>query len=295
VTLKGEYKGEYLSRDNLGSWVEPGRIATLSYPANSATHTGSLTLLARPFKGVRAKVQYLYTVADHPVFASLPEEKHEGSLLVGYTGSRNWGVTASTRISRADSEQATLSTIVPNPATPVTPLNSTTFRMPKNLRGANSSISVWFVPLKSLTLSGSYGLMRSSSDQAILFSGPQAASITTANYTQQSQVFAVQSVYHLDERFDLSLGLQQVRSTADFDPSRLSYITGASTVNTTDGVREISQLATVESSLAARADYRLTSVLTCALEYAFRDYDDRFQPQFNGSVNSVALSLAAKW
>jgi hypothetical protein len=291
LTLKGEYKGEYLSRDNLDSWVEPGRIATLSYPSNSTTHTGTLTLLSRPFKGMRAKLQYLYTSADNPAYASLPAEKHEGSVLVGYTAASAWGATASARISRASSNQATLTTIVPNPAVPVTPANTTTYGMPKNTTIAHSTVSVWFVPLKRLTLSGSYGLIRSSSDQEILFSGPVAGSITAANYTQQAQVFAVNSVYHFDSLLDLSLRLQQVRSTADFDPSFISFAPNSDTA----GVREVSRLATVESSLAARADYRLTGNVTCTVEYAFKDYDDKYQSQFNGSVNIVTLYLSAKW
>jgi hypothetical protein len=295
LTLKGEYKGDYLSRDNLGSWIEPGRIATQTYPENSTTHTGSLTLLSRPLKGVRAKLQYNYTNSDNPAYANLPEEKHEGSFLIGYNTTSNWGVTASTRISRASSNHATITTIVPDPAIPVNPANTTTYRMPKNTGVTHATISAWIVPIKRLTLSGSYGLLRKSSDQEVLFAGIQSGSIAAANYTQQAQIFAVNGVYHHDERLDLSLGLQQVRSTADFDPSYISFITGTNSVNDTGDVRDITQLKTIESSLAARADYHLTSNVTCTLEYTFRDYDDKYQALFNGSVNTVTIYLAAKW
>jgi hypothetical protein len=291
LTVKGEYKGDFLSRDNLGSWVVPGRIATETYPGSSTTNTGSLTLLSRPFKGVRAKLQYLYTSSDNPAYANLPEEKHEGSFLVGYNTSSFWGATASTRISRASNDNAAITTIVPDPAIPVTPANTTTYQMPKNTKVAQTTISAWVVPVKRLTLSGSYGLLWNSSDQEILFAGTQPGSNTSANYTQQAQVFAVNGVYHLDDRLNLSLGLQQVRSTADFDPGFLSFGLNSDT----GGVSDISKLKTIESSLAARADYRLTSTITSTLEYSFKDYDDKYQSQYNGSVNTITLYLAAQW
>ena len=291
VTIKGEYKGEFLVRDNLDSWVMRGRVASESYPGHSGTHTGSLTLLSRPVKGLRAKAQYLYRTVDNPVFASVYEEKHEGSLQLTYNAVNTWGTTASTRISRENSDHATITTIVTNPAVPVTTANTTTYQMPKNKKLSNATLSAWFVPLKRLTVTGSYGLLRSSSDQAVLFAGPLAGSNALTNHTQQSQVFSVSSVYHLDEQLDLSLALQRVLSYAEFDPQFISL--GAN--GDTSGVKQISQLKTVESSLSTRADYRLTKNFSCALEYVFREYDEKTSSLFNGSVNTVMLYLAAKW
>ncbi len=284
ITLKGEYKGEFLSRDNLDSWVMPGKVATLSYPAHSGTQTGSLTLLSRPYKGLRIKAQYLYGTADNPVYATAFEEKHEGSFLVTYSAANSWGITASTRIARENSDHATVTTldIVSAPVT---------LQMPKNKKLTNTTLSAWFVPIKRLTVTGSYGLLRSSSDQAVLFASLLPDSNALTNYTQQSQIFAINSVYHLDERLDLSLALQQVRSYAEFDPRFISL--GATT--DTGGIKEISQLETVESSLSARADYHITRNFSCAVEYSFRDYDEKNSFLFDGSVNAVMLYLAAKW
>ena len=291
VTLKGEYKGEFLSRDNLDYWVMTGRVATESYAEHSGTHTGSLTLLSRPVKGLRVKAQYLYRNADKPVFASVYGEKHEGSLQLTYNAVNTWGTTASTRISRENSDHATITTIVTNPAVPVTAANTTTYQMPKNLKLSNATLSAWFVPLKRLTVTGSYGLLRSSSDQAVLFAGPLAGSNAPTNYTQQSQVFSVSSVYHMDEQLDLSLALQRVLSYAEFDPQFISLGTNGDT----SGVEQISRLKTVESSLSTRADYRLTRNFSCALEYVYREYDEKTSSLYNGSVNTVMLYLAAKW
>ncbi len=284
LTLKGEYKGEFLSRDNIDPWVVPGRIATLSYPEHSDIHTGSLTLLSRPFKGLRAMAQYLYSTADHPAFANAYEEKHEGLFQLTYTATSRWGVTANTRISRENSDHVKVTTLdFVNP--------SVTFQMPKNKKLSNATLSTWFVPLKNLTVTGSCGLLRSSSDEAVLFASFLPGSNVLTNYTQQTQFFAVNSMYHVDEKIDLSLGLQQVRSKAEFDPQFVSF---GPTANTA-GIKQVSQLKTVESSLSTRADYRFTRNFSCALEYSFKDYDEKISSLFNGSVNTVMLYLAGKW
>ena len=124
-----------------------------------------------------------------------------------------------------------------------------------------------------------------------LFAGILAGSDALTNYTSQGRIYAVSGVYHWDERLDLSLALQQVRSYAEFDPQFIAV----SGTQDTSGIREISRVRTVESSLSARADYRFARNFSCALEYAFKDYDEQNSFLFDGSVNSVMLSLATKW
>jgi hypothetical protein len=282
LTLKGEYKGEFLSRESLGSWVQPGKISTLSYPGHSDLHTGSLTLLSRPVKGLKLMAEYRYSTADNPAYPTAYEEKYEGTLRASYNAPSRWGVTAGTRISGENSDHLTATSLdLVNP--------SVTLQMPRDKKSADATVSVWFVPLEKLTVTGSYSLLRSSTDQAVLFVSTNSGSSTLTNYTSQAQIYAVNAVYHCDDRLDLALALQQVRSFAEFDPQPIS-----STLDTS-GVKEISRLKTVESTLSARADYRFARNLSCALEYAFKDYDEKNTPLFNGSVNSVMLYLAAKW
>ena len=282
LTLKGEYKGEFLSRDNLGPWVQPGEISTLSYPGHSALHTGSLTLLSRPVKGMKLMAEYRYSTADNPAYPAAYEEKHEGTLRASYNAPSRWGVTAGTRISEENSDHLTATSLnLVNP--------SVNLQMPRGKKSVDATASIWFVPLDKLTVTGSYSLLRSSTDQAVLFASTNSGSSTLTNYTSQAQIYAVSAVYHCDKRVDLSLALQQVRSFAEFDPQPISSALD------TSGIKEISRLKTVESTLSTRADYRFARNLSCALEYAFKDYDEKDTPLFNGSVNSIMLYLAAKW
>ena len=79
ITFKGEYKGEFLSRENMDGWVQPGKLSTIAFPDRSDTHTGTLSVLGRPLKGVKFKAEYRYSTSDHPAYADMYEEKHEGS------------------------------------------------------------------------------------------------------------------------------------------------------------------------------------------------------------------------
>lgn len=288
LTLKGEYKGEFLSRDNLSPWVRPGEVSTLKFPEHSEAHTGSLSVLSRPLKGLKLKAEYKYSASDNPAYANAYEEKHEGAVQASYNAPNRWGVTAGTRIFRENSDNLTIATL--NEPSVVQQLS-------RERTAANGAISLWVVPMKKLTVSGSYSLLRSSTDQSVLFASFLPASTTLTNYTSHAQIYAVTGVYHHDERLDLSLALQQVRSYAEFDPQFKSVPNPNNPPASIDtgGVKEISRLMTVESALSARADYRFAQNFSCALEYAFKDYDEKNTSIFDGSVNSVMIYLATKW
>jgi hypothetical protein len=283
TTLKGEYRGEFLSRENIDSWVQPGKISTMGFPEHSETHTGSVVLLGRPFKGTKYRAEYRYSVSDKPEFAAGYSERHEGTAQVSYNTPNRWGVTANVRISRDNSDTTTITTL--DLSSP-----SQVYTMPRNRMAANGIVSVWLVPIEQLTVTGSYSILRSSTDQAVLLASTTPGSNTLSNYTSQAQIYAVTALYRINERLDLSLALQQVRSAAEFAPQ-------ATAVVDTAGISDITRIDTVENSLSFRADYRFYGNYSCSLEYRYREYDNRSTVPglFSGSVNSVMIQMAAKW
>jgi predicted porin len=109
------------------------------------------------------------------------------------------------------------------------------------------------------------------------------------NYTTQAQIYSISAVYRLAEMLDLSLALQQIRSFSDF---------ATESGNTANNIVQLTQLTrtrTVESSLSARAEYRLTKNFSCVLDYSYRDYDEKLQSLANGTVQTVSAYLRAKW
>lgn len=286
LTIKGEYRGEFLHRDNITNG--PPELSW-KLPENSALHRGSLTILSRPLKGLRLKVQYSYTAADNPSYGNSFAENHEGQLLATYAGSKRWGITANYRAFRESNDQITRSTI----DFPLSPLTFSTFPIPlsRDRAGNNATATVWVAPLDRLTITGSYGLLRTVTDQQVLLSSITPGVLNAANFTSQAQIYGVNAAYHVDERLDLSLALQQVRAFSEFAPAS-AVVSAASD---TSGVTDISRLKTVESSLSARADYHLSRNLSCSVDYTYRDYDDKTSSLFDGTVQTIMAYLSAKW
>jgi hypothetical protein len=286
LTIKGEYTGEFLHRDNLNNG--PSELSW-ELPENSAIHRGSLTFLSRPIKGVRLKALYSYATEDHPSYGSSPAEKHEGQLLATYTGGARWGATASYRAFRESNDEIMRETI----NFPLSPLTFTPFPTPlsRDRKGNNATLTLWATPIERLTLTGSYGLLRTSTDQQALLSSITPGVLNNTDFTSQAQIYGLNAAYNINERLDISLALQQIRSFAEFAPA--PDVIPA--VGNTFGVMDISRLKTVESALSARAEYHINRNVRCLLDYTYRDYDEKTSSLFDGTVQTVMVYISAKW
>jgi len=284
VTFKGEYRGEFTQRDNLDPWVRPGVASSPGLPENTTVNRGTFTVLSRPVKGLRLKALYGYTAVNHPAYGNSYGQKQEGQLLATYTFLSRWGATAYYRLAKESNDEttmATLSLFAP----------SVTYELPRHKRTNNATLSVWVSPLDKLTMTASYSLLRWRTDQTVLFSATQPGSNDGTRYTNQSQVFSLNSVYRYNDKLDLSLALQQVHSRADFDPLFLEL----SPTETTLGIQGNSMVKTTENSVSARADYHFSKNLACSVDYSYRDYDDRHASLYDGTVQIVTAQVTAKW
>lgn len=284
LSFKGEYKGEFLHRDNLSLWNQPDKAVSKNLPENSDSHKGIFTILSRPVKGLRIKAQYSYATTSHPSYGNSYEEKHEGQLLATYTLLNKWGVTANGRITQESNGQIAMTTL------PLFGNIPETYQLPRDKKAVNAILTLWVTPIERLTVTGSYGLLRSRTDQAVIFAAITSGSQDATNFTTQAQIYAINAVYHLDERLDLSLALQQVRSLSEFDPE-FKAIGGGDTSR----IKEISRIKTLESSVSARGDYHLARNFSVSLDYTYRDYDNKVSSLFEGAVHTVTLYLAKKW
>ena len=283
LTIKGEYRGEFLSRDNLDGWNRPGTTASVILPDRVDMHKGTLTLLSRPLKGLRLKAQYSYSTADNAMYGNAFEQRHDGSLLATYNAPGSWGVTANARFTRESSDHLAISSI-----DLTLPISFTTFQQPRERNIDNAAFSFWFVPVRDLTVSGSYGLISNSTEQGVLFAGTQPASNSLTNYKSQAQVYSLSAMYRFAEKLDLSLVLQQVRSYSKF-------ATGFADASLGSDIQRISRTETRENALSARGEYQLTKNISCLLDYSYRDYDDKAGGFFSGTVQSVSAFVSAKW
>ena len=288
LTFKGEYKGDFLHRDNTAFWNEPLAQVSQNLPENSSVHKGTVTVLSRPLKGLSLKAQYNYSVTDNPSYGNSFGEKHEGNLFASYNSPNRWGATANYRLARENNDQLTVSTFASTSFDPIA--NPIT----RNKSTDNATVSLWYTPIERLTISGSYGFLRAKTDQGVLFqdqpTAPPAAFANT-NYTTQAQIYSLTGVFHYNKKLDLSMSLQQIYSFSDLSPESSDFANNGNTAN----IEQISNTKTVESSISFRAEYHFTKNFSSILDYSYRDYDEKIQRLFNGTVQSVSAYMSAKW
>ena len=281
-TVKGEYRGEITHRDNVTAWNRVGSIAAMTLPDDSRTHRGTVTIFSRPIKGLRIKANYSYTTTDTPTYGISADERHNGQLLVAYNLKDHWGVTTSFQTASEHNDSKSITTLPIYSA-------SQTYLLPRDRRTTNAAASIWTTLLGRLTLSGTVGFLRTSTDQEILFSGILPGSNLASNYTSQAFLYAFNVLFRPMDRLDLSVMFQQVRSFAEFDPLNVTVPID------TSQVKEISQINSVENSVNFKADYQLQKNISCGVAYTYRDYSDRHNSIFDGSVHSVLANLSTKW
>jgi hypothetical protein len=130
-----------------------------------------------------------------------------------------------------------------------------------------------------------------------MFSVVASGSEAVSNFTSQAQIVSLNAVYHYTEKLDLSLALQQIYSFSEFQPENKIFSVNPAGISTADtsGIKEISRLKTVESSISARGDYHLSRNLSCSLDYTLKDYNEKNSSLFDGTVHTVSAYVSTKW
>ncbi|HBG04034.1 MAG: hypothetical protein A2075_22495 [Geobacteraceae bacterium GWC2_58_44] len=286
LSLTGEYRGEFLKRNNVS---ELPALTTWALPDNSDTHTGSLSLYYRPVKGLRSSANYSYATTNHPSYGASFQERHEGKLLVTYTRN-SWGATASAVIRREWNDEVEHFLI----DFPLEPLVFVRYPLlSRERRTENSSLGVWFAPLAKLTLAGNYAYLQSRADQAVLFTVFAPGSEAAARFSSRSHVFGLNATYQAHEKLDLSLMLQHVFADSAFEPRDTVF----SATSDTQGIREITRQRSLISAMSARGEYRFTGEVSGLMDYSVRNYNEK-NPAYsegNGTVHTIVASVAAKW
>lgn len=291
LSLTGEYRGEYLRRSRVS---ELPSLETWALPESSSTQKGSLALLYRPVKGVRVTAKYSYATTDHPSYGNSFEEKHEGQFLTTYTGNR-WGAMANLNLRREGNDQVERFLV----NYPFDPLTYTAYSpLSRDRATEHANLGAWLVPFPRLTLAANYSYQRSQVDQAVLFTGvaagqPDPGSEADSKFVTRAHVYSVNAGYAASEKLDLSLVLQQTRSSSVFAPEPTAFSAG----NDTAGFSQLTEQETTIWSASTRGGYRFTSAWSSSLEYTLSDYNEKnpVYSAYNGTVHAVVAYLSAKW
>ena len=273
ITLRGEYRADLLSRNNVAtplSFSSPQAV----YDDSQQLHSGTISLLWRPWRTARLNTSYSYTTNNRPGTLYEFAERHNGSLLIDWSSAGSWGTTLHYRATADRNNQTRSNAWHPN--------QTSSLVTPRDSLNRSAGASVWFSPLPRLVVTASYGCMATDAEQAMLLT-PTASSYLTTHYASLGHVYGLDSVYNFNDRLDISASLQQVRSSASFRMPSQSYDIGAD-----------NRLDTTESSASVRLDWRLNRHFGWMLDYRISAYrsDDTHH---NGDIHSTTVSLTARW
>jgi len=296
VIYRLEYNAALELRDNVRDAQTPAGSPTALHPDSRQTHSGTAAFYWKPATGVRINASYRYAACDNPAYGSSFSDRHTGKLLVTYTANGKWGATGS-YLARYESNESSARTAPPtNLATPET---GVTASMPRTSNNNSVNADFWFSPLERLTISTSYSFLQSNVNQTLLLTNLSQNALLAANYRSSAHVYGVDAVYAATEQLDLSLAFQQIRSKARFDvPDNATFSTlnppNPPAVYSSAGITDLTRLDSTETAASARADWRITALLGCSLDYSFRRYESG-QVLFDGSVHSTMVTLKARW
>ncbi len=287
-----EYSAELESRDNIRDAQSPLDSTVALHGDSRLIHTGKASLYWRPLNGLKLNGSYSYAACDNPAYGTSFGDRHTGKLLLTYASSGKWGVTGS-YIARYESGAASAWTI--DPAN----MPVATFVLPRASRNNSANASVWFSPLERLTITTSYSYLQSDIDQTSLLTNLSQNALVATNYRSSAHVYGIDAVYAASDQLDFSLAFQQVFSRSLYDVPPISPFSstdssGTTTTYSTTGISDLTRLNSTETGLSARADWRITALLGCSLDYGFRLYNAG-NPDYYGSVHTTLLSLKARW
>lgn len=288
VIYRLEYNAELETRDNVRDAQSSAGSPTSLHSDRRQTHTGTAAFYWKPLSGVKLNASYSYATCDNPSYSASFSDQHTGKLLLTYATNGKWGVTGS-YLARYESGERNAFTASPAPVA--------AFGLARESRTGSVNASVWFSPLKRLTVTTHYSYQEADIDQSLLFSNliADSAPLVVSNYHSSAHIYGIDAVYAVIEPLDISLAFQQVRSQARFEvPDRSFTLAGVAGVFNTADITGLTRLDSTETGVSARADWRITALMGCSLDYNFRKYESG-QPLYDGSVHSTMVTLKARW
>ena len=224
-------------------------------------------------------------------------------MLITYTSNGKWGMTGS-YLAQYDSGESKAWTVPPFPPFNLaTPETAVTTHMPRTSSNNSVNAGFWFNPLERLTVTTSYSFLQSQVNQTTLLTDLSRNALVATKYSSMAHVYGVDATYAAAEQLDFSLAFQQVRSNTRFDvPGNATFSTlnppnplpNPPTVYSSANIGDQTRLDSTETGVSARADWRITTLLGCSLDYSFRMYESG-QTLYDGSVHSTMVTLKARW
>lgn len=284
---KLQFRLEYLAENDTRSDMMRSHSLT---PENDSrlTHKSKATVSWKPYNGIKLSALYSYANCDNPAYNNSFSEQHQGQFFATMTKSSHWGATVS-YLGRY--ETATFGSQLDN--------SSLAPSLPRESLNNSVNASIWFAPLKRLTITTSYAFLANATDQTLLLSSLSKDFISAGNYRSTAHQYGIDSVYALSEKIDVGASFQQIFSSSRFSLPHSSFNytdpnTAATTSYSTDGITELTAMDATETAIAARGELRFNSHYGISVEYGFREYLSE-SALFNAKSHTIMTLINGHW
>jgi len=279
LTLKAEFRREDIERDS-------GPIGEWNLPEEEVITRVKLGFSSRLLEKSALKLSGWLAIQknDDPAYGTSYGDSQELFLATSYTPSPFWGMQASIDLLKQENNDFEIDS---------EPID-------RDKEQQNISLGTWVNPREDLSFDLYYGYFRTAIDQNLVFGTDPAYTFQDDGVDYQQTVNSVTAGMTWQALKNLSCRLEgyHIRSKADYSPNfpvdNYNYgnafeIPG--TVSSTD-LKDISKVDIVQNGIKGRVEWQLNEKLTCGVEAAFDDYDEKGNDVFDGSVQSYMASLS---
>ncbi len=310
LTLQGDYERRDLHRSNTGgpqaaSFFPPVAIDPVwELPEDEIVDRARLSVSSRPLGNARFKVRgwYQYQHSDDPSYGTSFEDAHEVGASLTLAPSQRWGVTAILK----GKEEESRGYRRPVALTAVLPILFDSVSLDRDHSQQDITASVWLAPTDRLAASFNYGFLRTRTEQDLLFGSSSGGTATTdfaivddqVEYRQTVHSASASLTWRLIESLRGVAETRYVQSRADFSPNFSSVsldFAGFSTLVDSSGMAQLGRLDIRQRGLKLGFEWTPLETWHGSLYYTVDDYEDRYQPSFDGSVQTWTLSVARAW
>ncbi len=298
LTLKGAYRRVDIDRSNTGA---PGDATAWDLPAKETQNTYRLSAYIHPatLRGLKINTWYQYRTSDDPAYATTIARGHEGYASLNWTAGGHWGAMVNGRV--AWNENNETSQFQENAA-------STLTDYPIKRRNLDGSVGagVWMAAGKTLHISLNYGYFRNRIVQDLVFGQDTVNQLTLEDsgvtYQQQVHTATAAANWQIAKPLGALLEGHYSHSRAHYDPefaTVMDYpVSGGMVLPrpvTSDQLRDLSAFDIQQFGILAGLDWKLGRYWTCSGRYSYDDYNDDLSGLFEGSAQTVTVTLARAW
>ena len=298
ISVKGDFRREDLQRGNTGTAGEDG---VWELPRQETRNRYRLGTYLHPtrLRGLRINTWYQYRSAEDPAYATTIATGHEGFASLTWAASPNWGLSLEGRLALARNRDRSIFQEADSTGTLFT-------RYPIHRRSEDDHLGAgaWFT-LGRVNCSLNYGYIRNRIVQDLIFGMDTVNNLTVADnavdYVQHLHSAILAANWQVVKTLRLSaeghLFWSKGRFAPEFDTQLSGFAQDPATLYpvTSNELRDLSAFDLRKSGLLVGVDWTPRQGWIWSARYGFDDYDDRLGDAFDGSAQTVTVSLAKSW